>query len=214
MARRHGCFGRAHADRQQIRRIEYLTVRDRRPEPIRAQAAAELRSVVERATGEGQKVLLVPLLISFGGIEKGIEQRLKELSFTMSQQGLLPDERLAKWVIQAARAARAAAQSGTNALLVVAHGSSTGAWNDQVVSVVNQVDWPGPKAVAFLTPRSPEESLANAAARLDQPGVGQIVIVPLMVSHSASITKNCATSRSNGTRRRGTFTAGAEDGPA
>lgn len=165
-----------------FRRIEYLTVRDDAPAPIRAQAAAELRSVVERATGEGQKVLLVPLLISYGGIETGIEERLKGLSYTMSRQGLLPDERLAQWVIQAAKSARVAAPSATNALLVVAHGSSTGAWNDQVVRVVNQVDWSGPKAVAFLTPRSPAESLANAAARLDQTGVDRIVIVPLMVS--------------------------------
>ncbi|MEK7405540.1 MAG: CbiX/SirB N-terminal domain-containing protein, partial [Acidobacteriota bacterium] len=66
-----------------FQRIEYLTVRDDAPEPVRSQATAELREVVERAIQQGYKVLVVPLLISYGGIEKGIRQRLEGLSYTM-----------------------------------------------------------------------------------------------------------------------------------
>jgi len=83
--------------------IEYLTVRDDAPEPIRSQATAELRAVVERAAQQGNKVLLVPLLISYGGIEVGIQKRLEGLSYVMSVQALLPDGRLADWVIQVAQ---------------------------------------------------------------------------------------------------------------
>ena len=86
--------------RQETRffRIEYLTVRDDAPEPIQSQATAELRALVERATGEGADVLVVPLLLSYGGIEKGIRERLEGLSYRMTAQGLLPDDRLAEWV--------------------------------------------------------------------------------------------------------------------
>jgi hypothetical protein len=85
-----------------FRRIEYLTVRDDAPAPIRAQAAAELRKVVERATSEGNQVLIVPLLLSYGGIEEGIKKRLEGLSYIMCQQALLPDERLVRWVLLSA----------------------------------------------------------------------------------------------------------------
>lgn len=157
-------------------RIEYLTVRDDAPEPIRSQAAAELRAVVERAVSQGHKALIVPLLISYGGIEKGIHKRLEGLSYTMSPQALLPDERLAEWVLQTAREVHA------NALLVVAHGASKPGWNERVTRIVEQVNWAGPKGVAFLRPSKPEESLPQVAARLDQPGAGRIVVVPLLVS--------------------------------
>jgi sirohydrochlorin ferrochelatase len=82
-----------------FKRIEYLTVRDDAPEPIRAQATADFRAVVKKATDEGSNVLIVPLLLSFGGIERGIIKRLEGLEYKMTGQALLPDERLAKWVL-------------------------------------------------------------------------------------------------------------------
>ncbi len=89
-----------------FKRIEYLTVRDDAAEELRAKATAELRRVVDRATGEGNRVLVVPLLLSYGGIELGIKKRLEGLSYTMSLQGLLPDERLAEWVLLAVKNTR------------------------------------------------------------------------------------------------------------
>lgn len=82
----------------QYKRIEYLTVRDDAPEPIRANAAAELRARVETATSAGDNVLIVPLLLSYGGIEQGIKKRLEGLDYTIADRALLPDERLAVWV--------------------------------------------------------------------------------------------------------------------
>ncbi len=83
-------------------RIEYLTVRDDAPEPIRSRAAEELRGVVGRASSENKRVLLIPLLLAYGGIEEGIRKRLDGLSYSMSEQALLPDERFARWVILSA----------------------------------------------------------------------------------------------------------------
>ncbi|MCI0490118.1 MAG: CbiX/SirB N-terminal domain-containing protein [Blastocatellia bacterium] len=88
-----------------FKRIDYLTVRDDAPEPLRSRATAELRRVVERAIGEGNKVLIVPLLLSYGGIEEGVKKCLEGLSYVMSRQALLPDDRLAAWVLLSAEGA-------------------------------------------------------------------------------------------------------------
>ncbi len=87
----------------QFKRIEALTLRDDAPEPIRSRATAQLRATVERADRQDNRVLVVPLLISYGGIEKGIKKRLAGLKYVMSRQGLLPDARMAEWVLQQAQ---------------------------------------------------------------------------------------------------------------
>ena len=85
--------------RTRFSRIERLTVRDDASEPVREQATAELRAVVEKAVQEGRTVLIVPLLLSYGGIETGIRRRLEGLPWRMADQALLPDERLSEWVL-------------------------------------------------------------------------------------------------------------------
>lgn len=80
-------------------RIEHLTVRDDASEPVRDQATEELRAVVEGAVDEGKSALIVPLLLSYGGIETGIRRRLEGLPYRMADQALLPDERLSEWVL-------------------------------------------------------------------------------------------------------------------
>jgi sirohydrochlorin ferrochelatase len=84
------------------KRIEYLTVRDDASDPVRAQATSELRTRVETAIREGNKVLIVPLVLSYGGIEGGIRKRLEGLDYTLSKFGLLPDERIVRWVRESA----------------------------------------------------------------------------------------------------------------
>ena len=80
-------------------RIDYMTVRDDAPEPIRSKAAAELRARVEQVIQEGKRALIVPLLVSFGGIEQGIRKRLEGLDYSMSDRALLPDERISTWIL-------------------------------------------------------------------------------------------------------------------
>lgn len=86
--------------------VQYLTVRDDAPKPVRDAATAELRSVVQRHVSAGHRVLIVPLLISFGGIERGLRERLDGLPYTMASAALMPDDRLATWVLEMAAAAR------------------------------------------------------------------------------------------------------------
>lgn len=80
--------------------IDYMTVRDDAPKALRDHAAGELRAMVEGHSRAGRRVLIVPLLLSYGGIEKGIRQRLEGLDYEMSNRGLMPDPRLAEWVRQ------------------------------------------------------------------------------------------------------------------
>ena len=81
--------------------IDYLTLRDDAPKPIRDAATAELRGIVERERAAERRVLIVPLLIAFGGIERGLRERLDGLPYTMATKALVPDERLATWVLTA-----------------------------------------------------------------------------------------------------------------
>jgi sirohydrochlorin ferrochelatase len=79
--------------------IDYLTLRDDAPKPVRDQATAELRSVVLKRSQDGRRVLMVPLLISFGGIDRGLRERLEGLTYTMAETALMPDDRLVTWVL-------------------------------------------------------------------------------------------------------------------
>jgi sirohydrochlorin ferrochelatase len=78
--------------------VDALTVRDDAPAPIRDAATQHLRTLVERRTAEGRRVLIVPVLLSYGGIEAGIRTRLDGLTYVMSPQALAPDRRLVDWV--------------------------------------------------------------------------------------------------------------------
>jgi sirohydrochlorin ferrochelatase len=79
--------------------IDYLTLRDDAPKPVRDAVTAELRQLVSQRAQEGRRVLIVPLLVSFGGIERGLRQRLEGLAYALPDAGLMPDARLATWVL-------------------------------------------------------------------------------------------------------------------
>ena len=83
--------------------VDYLTLRDDAPKPIRDQATEELRGLVTKHLEQGRRVLIVPLLVSFGGIEKGLRERLEGLTYSMPGAALVPDERLVTWVLAMAR---------------------------------------------------------------------------------------------------------------
>ena len=83
--------------------IEYLTVRDDADEKVREAATKELRARVQSVMDSGETALIVPLLLSYGGIEDGMKERLQGLSYTMAWQGLLPDRRIASRVLEMAQ---------------------------------------------------------------------------------------------------------------
>lgn len=80
--------------------VDYMTLRDDAPKPIRDKATADLREIVQKRIAEGRRVLILPLLVSFGGIERGLRERLEGLSFSMPAAGLVPDDRLVTWILE------------------------------------------------------------------------------------------------------------------
>jgi hypothetical protein len=57
----------------------------------------------QAADDAGYHVLVVPLLLSYGGIENGLRQRLDGIEHTLAPQALLPDPRIAQWVLDSLR---------------------------------------------------------------------------------------------------------------
>jgi sirohydrochlorin ferrochelatase len=84
--------------------VDVISLRDDAPAPVREAATAELRALVLERQGERRDVLIVPVLLSYGGIEKGLKTRLEGLDYRIPAQGIAPDARLVEWVKQAARA--------------------------------------------------------------------------------------------------------------
>ena len=91
-------------DAEPFASIDYLTLRDDAPKPVRDEATADLRAIVTKRLGEGRRVLVVPLLVAFGGIERGLVERLDGLAYTMPDAALVPDERLISWVLAVSEA--------------------------------------------------------------------------------------------------------------
>lgn len=83
--------------------VDYMTVRDDAGPAMREAATNDLRSRVEKQVAVGRRVLIVPHLMSFGGIEQGIRKRLEGLAYVMTAQALMPDDRIAEWVRASAR---------------------------------------------------------------------------------------------------------------
>jgi sirohydrochlorin ferrochelatase len=83
--------------------VDYMTVRDDAGPAMREAATKELRDKVQAQIALGRRVLIVPHLMSFGGIEQGIRKRLEGLEYTMTTQALMPDERILSWVMASIR---------------------------------------------------------------------------------------------------------------
>jgi hypothetical protein len=83
--------------------VDYLTVRDDAGPALRDAATQELRGKVQAQIAQGRRVLIVPHLMSFGGIEQGLRTRLAGLDYAMPSQALMPDDRIAQWVVASAR---------------------------------------------------------------------------------------------------------------
>lgn len=83
--------------------VDYMTVRDDAGAEMREAATKELRDKVQAQVAQGRRVLIVPHLMSFGGIEQGIRKRLEGLEYTMTAQALMPDDRIVQWVVASTR---------------------------------------------------------------------------------------------------------------
>ena len=89
-------------------------------------------------------------------------------------------------MILAILAVAPAALQAQGGLLVVAHGANQG-WNDRVRETVQNVNWDGPVAIAFLMGAEADSvGWDDGVARLVREGAREITVVPLMVSSHGS----------------------------
>jgi sirohydrochlorin cobaltochelatase len=74
-----------------------VTVRDDADKDIYDQAKEHLRGLVRQAGKQGD-VIVVPLLLSKGGVEQGIVKRLDGLTYKWNGKTLLPDPKIEKFI--------------------------------------------------------------------------------------------------------------------
>ncbi len=86
--------------------VEVATIRDDSPESVKQKAVAGLRARVVKAAHGGRRPLVVPYLISRGGIESHIAEALHGLGYAWNGDTLAPDPRLAQWAAKRAAQAR------------------------------------------------------------------------------------------------------------
>lgn len=77
-----------------------VSLQDDAPKVIKEKRTKELRLRVEKASKKNKKMLILPLLLSHGGIEKGIIERLKGLEYVWAGQTILPDPRLREFFLE------------------------------------------------------------------------------------------------------------------
>ncbi len=79
--------------------IHVVSLQDDAESPVRDRASQILRENVSGAVQRGHLSLVLPLLISTNGIEKGIVERLANLNYVWQGKTLLPDEIFSQFII-------------------------------------------------------------------------------------------------------------------
>jgi sirohydrochlorin ferrochelatase len=84
-------------ERGKFKSVEGASLREDVPSSERQKSMAVFRAKVERAQQNGQ-ALVVPLILTSGGIEHKISLELRGLAYTYNNKALLPDSRISEWI--------------------------------------------------------------------------------------------------------------------
>jgi sirohydrochlorin cobaltochelatase len=90
-------FSDAMKTQDGFQRVVGLTIRDDAPKAVRDAAVEKIRDTVRQA-GEQGRVLVVPVLLARGGIERKIPKILNGLTYRYSGQTILPHPNVAEWI--------------------------------------------------------------------------------------------------------------------
>lgn len=80
-----------------------LVLRDDSPSSIREERTRQLRAKVEELNQKSITPVIIPVLLSSGGIEKGIFERLKGLNYKIQTQFLMPHAKIVDWIVFSAQ---------------------------------------------------------------------------------------------------------------
>lgn len=92
--------------------VDVRLLRDDAPKEVKDKALAEMRASVEEKS-KTSKVVVVPLLLSTGRVGGQIPEALKGLTFAWDGKPLLPDDRIADWILDEAKRAAQKAPAGS-----------------------------------------------------------------------------------------------------
>ena len=67
-----------------------------------ADNVAQLRRVLERQMAMGRRILVVPVLTSYGSTEAAIKEQLQGLAHEVAKSAPMPDDRLVAWIVSRA----------------------------------------------------------------------------------------------------------------
>ena len=93
--RRHVAFLEGQSE---FKNIKAINLQDDAPESIRAGNVDILRSWIERASANGDRVLIVGYLMSTRGIQYKFKDDLKGLDYTLQTKGISSHPAFAKWI--------------------------------------------------------------------------------------------------------------------
>lgn len=85
-------------ERGNYKAVTAVTLRDDAPSDVRQQSLLSLRRSVENIQQSGGRALVVPLMLSEGGIENKISLELRGVAYTYNNKPLLPDTRMSEWI--------------------------------------------------------------------------------------------------------------------
>lgn len=86
--------------------VDVRLLRDDAPKPVKERALAELRAAVSERSAGG-RVLVVPVLMAPGRVANQIPRVLEGLEYAWSGETILPDSRVADWILAKANEALA-----------------------------------------------------------------------------------------------------------
>jgi sirohydrochlorin ferrochelatase len=85
-------------DRGGFKSVVAVTLRDDATSQEREQALLAFRHAVQGIQQNGDRALVVPLMLSEGGIEHKISLELRGVAYTYNNKPLLPDTRMSEWI--------------------------------------------------------------------------------------------------------------------
>lgn len=97
-------------DEIQFKNYYAITVRDDASPEIYEMAKENLRGMVRQA-GRNSRVIVVPLLLSSGGVERGIVKRLEGLDYEWNGKTLLPDPLITEFIRESVQTAQSKSKS-------------------------------------------------------------------------------------------------------
>lgn len=83
---------------KQFKDISFFTLRDDSPEKTRNERTRQIRTKVSQLNEMHIKPIVVPVILSAGGIEEGIFQRLEGLDYQITKQYLMPHKKIVDWI--------------------------------------------------------------------------------------------------------------------